>query len=315
MKRVPAAKLMKAAPRCGVGVGLAVAVGILLCAAVSLGQPTASGSEGGDAPQIAVSKEGLEARLRSVDILIEQSTVARRVEASGNPEALKQRRLAREAYKRALEARDTEDYAAAARLISEASTHMFEAARLATKVREPEGRQADFSGRVETVKALVAALRRISAEKPNVAGAAETAQNVEQLMSEARRLRDAGRQAEAEAALNKAYLLVRAAVSSMRSGDTLVRSLNFATPQEEYHYELDRNNVHLMLIKVVAAEKNKLGSRMGSQRGGMDRAMELRKQAEEAFGEGDADVAIRRLEESTRELQRMIRNFGVFIPG
>lgn len=292
-----------------------VAAGLLLCVGTLFAQVPSE--ERVDAPpQKIESKETIDARLRSVGILIAQSAAARQVESSGNTEALERHRQAREAYARAGEARDREDYAGAARLISEASRFMFEAVRIASQAQALDGpQQANFKIRLESVRTLHAALRRISAEKGDPPGAAESIRSVEELMGEAQRRVDTGRQSEAEALLNKAYLLAKLAVSSMRAGDTLVRSLNFASREEEYRYELERNDAHLMFIKVLAAERGKLNDGQGLNADFLGRAAELRKEAEGAFRRGDTTAAISRLEESTRELVRAIRSLGVFIPG
>ena len=48
----------------------------------------------------------------------------------------------------------------------------------------------------------------------------------------------------------------------MRSGDTLVRSLNFASKEEEYRYEIDRNDTHQMLIKVLVEISQKIEKKL-----------------------------------------------------
>jgi len=291
-------------------VASAVAVGLLLWLTV-FGAQTA-----GADPAAPPRQDQIETRLRSVGRLIGQSSVSRRIEASGNAEALERRAQAREAYRRALEARDAGDLAQAERLLAEAGKLMFEAARLADRNRVNEDREhADFSARRESVKSLLDAQRRISAEKAGIANAAETSRAIEELLGQADHLADAKQWPQAQAALNKAYLVAKAAVSSMRAGSTLVHSLNFATPEEEYRYELDRNDTHLMLVKVLAGEKAKLQQGSAMREEFARKAAELRGEAEKASAAGDYAGAIRLLEDSTRQLVREIRSLGVFIPG
>ena len=268
------------------------------------------------AQQTPLDKQQLEQRLLSVGRLIEQSSASRQIEASGDARALERHAKARDAYRQALAARDAGDDATAARLASESSMLMFQAVRLAARDQVTEdSRRADFDARMQSVKALLAAQRRISAEKPNTPDAAETSRGIENLIGEASRLAAANQQAKAGTVLNQAYLLVKAAVSSMRGGDTLVRSLNFATREEEYRYELDRNDTHMMLIKVLAADKPRITGVDGMLNGFVAKAVALRKQAEETSRGGDHAAAIERLEDSTRELVRAIRSLGIFIPG
>lgn len=266
--------------------------------------------------QLPSKQDQLEKRLAAVGGLIERSSASRQIEASGDARALERRAKARDAYRRALQARDAGDLAAAGKLASESSTLMFEAARLAARDRvTADQRRADFDAQMQSVRSLLAAQQRISAEK-NTPEAAETSRSIEKLMSEAGELSAANQPAKAEAVLNKAYLAAKAAVSSMRGGDTLVRSLDFATREEEYRYEVDRNDTHMILIKVLAAEQASVGSgRSGMLKGPLDKAAQLRGQAEQAAGAGDYAAAIELLEGSTRELARAIRGLGIFIPG
>ena len=55
--------------------------------------------------------------------------------------------------------------------------------------------------------------------------------------------------------MDRAYLSARVSIEAMRRGDTLVRSLTFASPSEEYAYEVDRNDTHRMLVDLVLAER------------------------------------------------------------
>lgn len=304
-------------PSSRLGSGLAVAAGLLvLCPAVLLGQPATPAGQAGAAQQTPLDKEQLERRLLSVGRLIEQSSASRQIEASGDARALERRAKARDAYRQALQARDAGDYATAARLAAASSTLMFEAARLAGRDRASEGRRrADFAARLESVQSLLAAQQRISAEKPGTPDAAETARSIEKLIGEASQLAAANDLQKAETVLDQAYLLAKAAVSSMRAGDTLVRSLNFATPEEEYRYELDRNDTHMMLVKLLTADKPRMAGMDGMLNGFVAKAGDLRGQAEHAAASGDHAAAIERLEGSTRELVRAIRSLGIFIPG
>ena len=276
----------------------------LLCPALLLGQP---------AP---LDMEQVAKRLLAVGQLIEQSSVSRQIEASGDAGALERHAKARESYRQALAARDAGDSTRAAQLTAQASTLMIQAARLAAPGQVTEGNwRANFDAHLESVKALLAAQQRISAEKPNTPQALETGRSIEKLIDEARRLASANQQVQADAVLNQAYLVAKVAVSSMRGGDTLVRSLNFATPEEEYRYEIDRNDTHLMLIKVLTAEKSRMTGMDALLRGLLEKAAALRRQAEQEAGAGKHALAIERLEGSTRELVRAIRSLGIFIPG
>lgn len=281
------------------------AVAFFACAAAAGTQILAADGPEGD-------KVRTEQRLASVGSLLEKSSAARQIEASGDAAARQKHDQAREIYSRAREAFRAGDSALASRLLQEASAKMFEAVRHAApeQVTVPKARE-DFTARLASVNSLRAAYGRVAAEKPAAAGVADTSRNIDSLVREAERQADDGKFDAGRATLDRAYLITKAALSSLRGGDTLVRTLHFATREEEYHYETDRNDTHQMLVKVLLEGKPR-GAR---QQSFLDRARELRAQADAAARGADHAVAVRLMEDSTRELIRAIRSAGVFIPG
>jgi len=286
-------------------------------------QPVAPGAEQGSAASrlaaspTHVDKEQLALRLESVSKLLDTSSAARQIESSKDPRAIAQREKAREVYKTARAAFDGGDFPKAARLLTETTVLMFEAVRFAAP-EEVTGKklEADFNARHESVKALLAAYKRIAAEKPGVKGVGETVASIEKSEAAALKLAGAGKYLEGRAELDRAYLIAKAGVSGLRGGDTLVRSLNFATKEEEYHYEVDRNETHQMLIKVLVEEKRAASPQLDQQVAAfLGKAKELRTAAEASAAAKDFAQAVKLLEESTAELVRAIRNAGVYIPG
>ena len=264
------------------------------------------------APAASIDPARLEQRLGAVETLLEKSSGARQVEASGDAAARQQRERARETYRQAHAAFQAGQYARAAELLPEASAQMFEAVRLAApeQVTGPKAR-TDYEARLESVNVLHAAMRRVAAEKADAAGVAAMSRDIDNLVREAQRLAGDGKFDAGRAALDRAYLIVRAAVSSLRGGETLVRTLNFASKEEEYRYEVDRNDTHQMLLRVLLKDK----TQSAGQQTAVDRALQLRVQADAAAAGTDHAMAIRLLEDSTRELIRAIRGAGIFIPG
>lgn len=284
-------------------------------APAAAGQDTAASRLAASSAQ--VNQEQLTLRLESVGKLLTTSSAARQIDSSKVPAALTKREKAREIYSQAKAAADGGDLSKAAGLLTESSMLMFEAVRLAAP-EEITGKKAenDFNARHESVKALLGAYKRIAAEKSTVKGVGETVSSIEKSVAAALKLAEAGKYVEGRAELDRAYLVAKAGVGGLRSGDTLVRSLNFANKEEEHHYELDRNDTHQMLIKVLVEEKR-------AENPGLDKritpflskAKELREAADAKAAAKDYAEAIKLLEESTAELVRAIRNAGVYIPG
>jgi hypothetical protein len=269
------------------------------------------------APRTPEQKEQLVRRLASVATLIEKSSAAKQIEASANPEAIALRGKARELRQQAEDGYKTGDYVNASRLLDQAAKMMFEGVRLASPEQVTgEKKQRDFDNRMESVKALLAAQKRISAEKRLGAKGAETTNAIEAQIRDAAALAAAGKLDQGRALLDKVYLTTKLAVEGMREGDTLVRSLNFATKEEEYRYEVDRNDTHQMLIKVLLDEKRASNAGLDNTvQKFMEQAAVLRTKAEGMASKKDFESGIKLLEDSTKELVRAIRSAGVYIPG
>ena len=287
-----------------------------LALAVALGAAPAHAQQAAPAPAMVLDRAQLERRLTSVEVLLHSSSASRQVETSGEPRALELRHRARALYQQATQAFEAGDGARTSALLAEASARMFEAVRMAAPDQVTAAKQrGDFDARLESVKALHEAHKRIIAEKPGVPGSVEASEAVGKLVLESERLAGEGSIGPARATLDRAYLIAKAAVSSMRAGDTLVRSLTFANKKEEYDYEVDRNDTHRMLIRVLVQEKQRAQSAEQALQANLAQAAELRGRAEVAAATGDHAGAVALLEESTRALIRAIRGAGIYIPG
>lgn len=261
----------------------------------------------------AQDRAQVERRLQSVATLIESSSAARQIESSGDAAARAKRDTARLVHREAAAAFGAGDLAASARLLDQAAREMMQGARLARPEQvNGEKKKHDFEARLESTRALLAAQQRIVKEKGAGREAQEVARSIEGQLDEAQKLAAAGRDDEARALLDRAYLTARVSIESLRRGDTLVRSLNFANKREEYDYEIDRNDTHRMLIKVLLADRKESA---GLMQPFIDKSALLRGEAEARAKGGDHDGAVKTLEDSTRELVRAIRAGGLYIPG
>jgi hypothetical protein len=256
----------------------------------------------------------LERKLTSTATLLETSTAARQIEASGNAAAAERRASARDLHARAAAALRSGDLEGSSKLLDQASRAFIEAVRLAAPTQVTDAkRRTDYQARVESTRALLDAQKRIGAEK-NQPRAGETSRQVEGMIADAERHAQGGRLADAQRTIDQAYLTVKAAIGTLRGGETVVRSLNFETPADEYHYEIDRNDTHRMLVDMLLKEKRGGGSdQMVDQ--AVSTAAQLRSRAESEAARKDHKSAIKTLEDSTRELVKAIRAAGVYIPG
>ena len=265
----------------------------------------------------APDAEQLERRVQSIGTLIETSSAARQIDSSGVAVARERRDNARLIHREATASLKGGDLANAAKLLDQAAREMMAGVRLAKPEQVVgEKNKRDFEMRLESARALLAAQQRITQEKSAGREAQEAARSIERQIAEAQGLAAQGRFEEGRPVLDRAYLTARVSIETMRRGDTLVRSLTFASKREEYDYEVDRNDTHRMLITVLLSDrKDAAGAMPAALQGFTDKAATLRGEAEAQARRGDHVGAIRLLEDSTRELVRAIRAGGIYIPG
>lgn len=260
--------------------------------------------------------QSLDSRLQSVRKLIETSSAANQVKGSHSEQAKAQHARARALYSQAVKAYEAGDRQAAEQALTAATKTMFEAVRLAEQPQVVGAKkQQDFNNRLESINALMAAHERISVEKGRRDANKELRRVVDPKVAEAQRLAKDGNLDEGRTRLDQAYTAAKVAIEELRGGDTLVRSLNFSNKEEEYHYEIDRNDTHRMLIDVLLKEKMQQSHVKNQVDPFLKKAADLRAQAEKHAASGRYEAAIEALEASTQELVRAIRSAGVYIPG
>ena len=296
---------------------LCLAAGLPIYPAVAAEPPSGVNAMSVRPARAPEDKEQLQRRLGSVATLIEKSSASKQIDVSANPQALASRVKAFEMRQQAEVAYQGGNYVEASRLLDQAAKLFFDGVRLAAPEQiSGEKLQRDFDNRMESVKALLAAQKRISLEKGQGAKGTTTSNRIETSMREAQTLATAGKLDQARALLDQVYLSARTEIEGMRGGDTLVRSLTFANKQEEYVYEVDRNDTHQMLITVLLNEKRASNAGLdGMVQKYIDQAVTLRTQAESMAAKKDFEAGIKLLEDSTKELVRAIRGAGVYIPG
>lgn len=258
----------------------------------------------------------MSARLEYVERLLTESSAAQKVESSANPQALELKAEANAHFDEARALYDGGDAEAAEAELGEAIRLLTEAARAANgDVKVSQKQTDDYGQRRESVEALAKAHDRIATEKGLENMNRELQAKVSAELSASDALLKEGKGNEARVMLDGTYEVVKTSLESLRGGDTLVRELHFETKEDEYLYELDRNDTHQMLVQVLFAEKMESSPMRATAETFINKAVTLREDAESAAGRKKFEEAIELLEESTKELIRAIRSAGVYIPG
>ncbi len=259
--------------------------------------------------------QGVGQNISFVERLIQESVAAKQIIGSDNKEASQLRKQALDYLREAKQAREAGNENAVAEALQHAKQAMFKAMRLIGGNVVNNKKQQDFNSRYESVKALLDAHKRVSLEKNVGESAVAVETQADAAMRASLSKFEKGELDEAMVSINSAYLSVKLSLTKMRSGETLVRSLHFATKEDEYNYELDRNETHKMLVNVLLREKlsdTRLAKLIETP---MNKADELRNQAIQDAEADDFEAAIKTLEESTQHIIRAIRSAGIYIPG
>ena len=254
-------------------------------------------------------------RLESIGKLLEASSAARSVSDDDDPEVQRLYARARDLYRKAVDAAGRGETERRDSLLDAAARTMFEAVRLVdTPIHADKGR-FDFDRRRDSIEALAEAYLRVASEKGQAQEGRALDARIRAELDAAGQLLDDGDLAGARGGLDRAYAHLRGALGEIRDGDTLVKSLVFETPEQEYLYELDRNETHRMLIGVLIDEKLEDPSIRARVAPYLDRAVETRRAADASAAKRDFETAIQELDASTREYVRALRLAGVYVPG
>ena len=254
-------------------------------------------------------------RVEFLSKLLNTSSGAKQVLKSNNPEVKSLHQKAKDLHQQAKLEFDKGNDKEGAALLDKSAKTMFQAIRLATpRTAGLTKARNDFVKHKKSVQALTTAYNRVADEK-KYPGKNKINDKVDTYVQIADKLSGTKKFVEAKAELDKAYQLLKVSIESIRGGETLVRSLNFATPEDEYHYELDRNDTHKMLVKLLLDGKKVSDFTKGNIDKFTGMAASLRTEAEQSARGGKFEQAIEILEESTKQFVRAIRSAGIYIPG
>lgn len=267
-------------------------------------------------PAFSNDSAAVMSRLGNVERLVSSSSGAQRVKSSQNAEAKAQQQKAEKHLRKAEKAYQNGNMSLAQDQLQRATEAMFLAIRgVGTGKAGVNKRNRDFDARYESVDALLKAIERVAQEKGGKQGVERRAENLRHQAKAAKQLAEAGKVEQAKTGLDEVYEETKTELEKLREGETLVRTLEFASDEEEYRYELDRNDTHKMLVKVLLEDRVKKPGTRKMVDGFVAKSDALRIQAESEAGSGAYDRAVESLEKATKELQRAIRSAGVYIPG
>ncbi len=161
-------------------------------------------------------------------------------------------------------------------------------------------KKQDFDNRLTSINALLTAQKSIADSNKSDAG--DTREKIDTLLSQAQTEYEKGAYVQGRSVLDQAYSLLKVSIEKMRGGETLVNSLVFDTPAEEFTYyqtKTDSQLTALNLFKENASKPSK--ARMIGNI--TTTANKFITQATDLANSGDYDSAIALMEKALTRLQ------------
>lgn len=165
---------------------------------------------------------------------------------------------------------------------------------------------------IDQVKAYRGALQALTQEAKFVVQAKAAETKIEALLRRVDKLTTDNRLQEALSVAEEANRLIVDAIVRMRSGETVVVSLSFDSPAQEFAYEKRRFESSEVMIGMAIEDGRNVAT---NARGNVDRLLaEARQQrdlGEREAAAGRYAAAVRTLEEANRRLTRALQELGV----
>lgn len=255
----------------------------------------AMASPGPDTPR---DRELIAQKISLLDNLLARTKASERYSAPDNEQA---RALVAEAEELAGIARENlkkGDLEVVVQGIDEAFQRVFNASRMC--------RQETGSTLVEQMR-YQELLEGIDSLRPGANSGTDP--ETERLIGEARGRAEQDDYAGATKLLGQAYEKVASAVALSRDNETVVYSLDFATPRDEYEYEVRRYGGNRMIIDLLL-EKHP-GSTVALVKSFVAKAEEMRASAESKAEAGKFEEAVRDMETAGQHQQRALGLLGI----
>ncbi len=238
--------------------------------------------------------------------LLNESSAAKGVLASDDAEVKTLHAKAMAFYEQAVAADASGEEETRDQALLQAKMTLLKAAQLAKKTPGlDDHRHSLYQRRVQSADALLDAHKRIRAELKADVEAVENRAIADIAAANARY--EKGDVGAATQRIDQALSALKSSLISLRNGSTLVRTLQFDNPKEEYEYELGRNQSQVLLSSILLQQGTLPKNTKQRFDKDMKTARELRQQAVALAARGEYEVAIKTLQESSRHIVRAIR--------
>ncbi len=174
--------------------------------------------------------------------------------------------------------------------------------------------KADYEKELKSVQGLLLAHKRITDLNLDSDKELKLQKLIKPLLSQAENLAKNYQFKAAKSTLDEVYLAIVVSIKSQRTGQTLVRSLDFATEKEAYEYELGRYENYKMLVNMMIDERHAF-KRDDRTKPFFEEEDRYHVQAEVLAKKGQYGEAAILIEKASKSLVNLLRNSGIYIPG
>jgi hypothetical protein len=259
---------------------------------------------------LADKRQLLEQKIRLVEMLINsQATKNKSASSPDAPERLEKSRTSLELARQAM----------SKNLFDEAGQILDDALRISSSSRREstesnlsdEAHRHAYQNLIEQVATYRASVEDLLTTTKTSTAARLLLGRIDAKSAEARKFAGDGRLDKANKILGEAYQLAVSELSRLRAGEEVVLTLNFATPSDEYAYELRRFDSSQILIKIMLSD----GTADSTKRSLVDKfvneGFRLREEAEGQATAGHYKEAIRLMEGASTQINRGLQSVGV----
>lgn len=279
---------------------------------VVLGGASETTEQATDAVTRNYTAEQVKQKLSFADMMTTHSAAAKRVAASANAEAKQYASQAKQRLASARTALGAGDNSGAMAAVDEALRLMNSATALVPDESAAADDKARYTELLDQVHGFEASYQRnVQQGVKSKAGAELDKGKFNRMKDEAETLAGKGQYGEAVKQLEAANELITTALSAMLDSQTVVYEKNFATPKDEYEYELSRYGSYAELVPVAIEQRHPAPQTVSMMDELTKRAQEIHDEAVGLAKKSDYKMAIMALQAATERVQKALRLAGV----
>jgi hypothetical protein len=294
------------------GVGLPALISTLPTDALLVA--TAAAAEGPETDHTD-KRRLLESKLALLARLVYRTPSVKRIEDSDDSEAKTLLDAARASLDKAKATLALGDLQVAESHLDQGLRRISAAARRSVQtLRDEDSAEKRYRQLKERVSSFRQAFEAVAPDRQAEAASLMDEAHLQELVSQAESLAADHRYSQAVTRLTEAAGIVEAALAKARDKETLIYTLEFESPEEEYAYEVERNRSHMMLVELLLAKRSITKPARGYILSMVEENEKLRVEAESLAENGETEKAIAKLEDATKGLVQALRIGGMAIP-